>query len=60
MNELKERIKYELKELNELYDYYLRKTEEEPFNKFNEKRLGEIRIEIRTYEKVLEMVGEWM
>ena len=58
MNELKERIKYELKELNELYDYYLRKTEEEPFNKFNEKRLGEIRIEIRTYEKVLEMVGE--
>ena len=60
MNELKERIKYELKELNELYDYYLRKTEEEPFNKFNEKRLGEIRIEIRTYEKVLEMVGEWI
>ena len=58
MIELKERIKYELKELNELYDYYLRKTEEEPFNKFNEKRLSEIRIEIRTYEKVLEMVGE--
>ena len=60
MKELKERIKYELKELNELYDFYLRKTEEEPFNRFNEKRLGELRIEIRTYEKVLEMVGEWM
>ena len=54
--ELKIKIECELRTLNELYDFYLEKLEEEPYNSYYESRLNEMRIQIRTYEKVLEMV----
>ena len=57
MKELRAKIEYELRTLNELYDFYLEKLEEEPYNSYYESRLNEMRIQIRTYEKVLEMVN---
>lgn len=56
MRELKIKIEYELRTLNELYDFYLEKLEEEPYNSYYESRLNEMRVQIRTYEKVLEMM----
>lgn len=46
----------EINELNELYDFYLDKMDSERL-KYYEDRLKELRIEIRTYEKVLDKVG---
>ena len=56
MKELKIKIECELRTLNELYDFYLEKLEEEPYNSYYESRLNEMRVQIRTYEKVLEMM----
>lgn len=56
---MKEQILKEIKELEELYDYYLEKTEDPDFNyqlKYFEDRLHDLRIEINTYKKVLEML----
>ena len=56
MKELIIKINCELNTLNELYDFYLEKLEEEPYNSYYESRLNEIRVQINTYKKVLEMV----
>lgn len=56
MKELIIKINCELRTLNELYDFYLEKLEEEPYNSYYESRLNEMRIQINTYKKVLEMV----
>ena len=58
MKELKIKIKCELRTLNELYDFYLEKLEEEPYNSYYESRLNEMRVQIRTYEKVLDKLQE--
>lgn len=57
MKELKIKIECELRTLNELYDFYLEKLEEEPYNSYYESRLNEMRVQIRTYEKVLDMIN---
>lgn len=57
MKELKIKIECELRTLNELYDFYLEKLEEEPYNSYYESRLNEMRVQIRTYEKVLDMMN---
>lgn len=57
MKELKEKIEKELKELNEMYDFYLRKSESE-YSEITNNRIHDLWIEITTYEKVLEMIGE--
>lgn len=56
MKELIMKINCEIRTLNELYDFYLEKLEEEPYNSYYESRINEIRVQLRTYEKVLEMV----
>lgn len=56
MEELIMKINCELNTLNELYDFYLEKLEEEPYNSYYESRLNEMRIQINTYKKVLEMM----
>ena len=60
MKELKIKIEYELRTLNELYDYYLQKSEDIDYIDnwgIIEKRLHDLKIEINTYKKVLEMVN---
>ena len=54
---MKEKIEKELKELNEMYDFYLRKSESE-YSEITNNRIHDLWIEITTYEKVLEMIGE--
>lgn len=54
---LKNEISEEIKGLNIMYDFYLDKLDEEPYNSYYESRLNEIRVQIRTYEKVLEMMN---
>lgn len=57
MNELKENIMDEIKELNESYDYYLEKYDDDGIlSVYDKERMIEIRSEIRTYEKVLKMI----
>lgn len=55
---MKEKIDRELIVLYEEYDYYLMKQEEDPYNMFYEDRIKEIRIMIRVYKKVLDMLDE--
>ena len=57
MKELIIKINCELNTLNELYDFYLEKLDEEPYNSYYESRLNEMRVQINTYKKVLEMVN---
>ena len=57
MKELIIKINCELNTLNELYDFYLEKLEEEPYNSYYESRLNEMRVQINTFKKVLEMVN---
>ena len=56
---MKEKIKQEINKLEDLYDDYLNKMES-PFYSNNysifEQRIHDIRIEINTYKKVLEMI----
>ena len=54
---LKNEINEEIKGLNIMYDFYLDKLDEEPYNSYYESRLNEIRVQIRTFEKVLEMMN---
>lgn len=56
---MKERIEKKIKELEELYDWNLQKSED--MNYINtwsilEQRLHDLKIEINTYKKVLEML----
>lgn len=57
MIELRKEIKDKINELNEMYDFYLKKLDESPYNTSYFTRLNEIRIEMRTYENVIEMMG---
>lgn len=56
MKELIIKINCEINTLNELYDFYLEKLDEEPYNSYYESRLNEMRVQINTYKKVLEMM----
>ena len=58
---MKEKIEQEIRDLEEIYDYYLKKREEY-YNKSNtlkyyEERIHDLYIEINTYKKVLEMIN---
>ena len=59
---MKEKIEQEIRDLEEKYDYYLKKTEEY-YNKSNtlkyyKERIHELYIEINIYKKVLEMINK--
>lgn len=57
MQELKKKIEKKLDELNDLYDYYLNMTEDYHYNNVNvNQRINDLRIEIRTYKHVLELI----
>lgn len=56
---MKEKIDNKIKELEELYEWYLQKSED--MNYINtwsiiEQRIHDLKIEINTYKKVLEML----
>lgn len=56
---MKERIEKIIKELEELYDWNLQKSEDMNYIsnwKVIESRLHDLKIEINTYKKVLEML----
>lgn len=55
---MKEKIEKEIKDLEEQYDWYLEKTEDGNFGNqtYIYTRLHDIKIEINTYKKVLEML----
>ena len=56
---MKEKIENKIKELEELYDWNLKKSEDIMYiNNWDsiEKRLHDLKIEINTYKKVLEML----
>ena len=56
---MKEKIMNVINELEELYDWNLKKSEDINYiNQWNviEKRLHDLKIEINTYKKVLEML----
>ena len=56
---MKEKIENKIKELEELYDWNLKKSEDIMYiNNWDsiEKRLHDLKIEINSYKKVLEMV----
>lgn len=58
---MKEKIEKKIEELEELYDEYLRRTEDRWYQKsldILEKRLHDIRIQINTYIDVLEMIKD--
>lgn len=57
---MKEKIEQEIRDLEEIYDYYLEKIEY--YNKSNtlkhyKERIHDLYIEINTYKKVLEMIN---
>ena len=56
MKELKLKIEKEIKELEELTDFYLERHDEDPFNKRVEERLIQLRYQKQAYLKVLEMM----
>lgn len=61
MEDLEEYIKTRLDELNELYDFYLNKLDNTyNFNEKNslENRLHDLRIEMKTLEKIKEIIGD--
>lgn len=58
MKELILKIKCELNTLNELYNFYLEKLDEEPYNSIYTSRLNEMRVQMDVYKKVLEMVKD--
>lgn len=56
---MKEKIEAIVKDLEERYDYYLEKSEDIMYiNTWNviEQRIHDIKIEINTYKKILEML----
>ena len=55
MEKLIGKIRNELDELYEIYEFHLEQLNEN-YSKWVEERLKELRIEIKTYEKVLEMI----
>lgn len=58
MIELVYKIKGELTTLTELYDYYLEKLDKEPYNQIYTSRINELRVQIDTYQKVLDMIRD--
>lgn len=58
---MKEKIEKKIKELEELYDWNLQKSEDMNYiNNWSiiEQRLHDLKIEINTYKKVLEMLDK--
>ena len=56
MKELKLKIEREIKEIEELTDFYLKRHDEDPLNRRIEERLIELRYQRQAYLKVLEMM----
>lgn len=56
MEELKLKIEKEIREIDELTDYYLERLDENPLNKRLEERLIHLRYQRQAYLKVLEMI----
>jgi len=56
MKELKLKIEKEIREIEELTDFYLEKHDEDPLNKRLEERLIELRYQKQAYLKVLQMI----
>lgn len=57
MIKLREELENELKEIKELEEFYLEQLDKS-YEKWIDERLNELRIEIRTYEKVLDKIDE--
>ena len=53
---MKEKIEKEIKRLDEEYDYYLEKQDSDYNNSFYPEKIKELRIELRVYKNVLEML----
>lgn len=53
---MKEKIEKEIKRLDEEYDYYLDKQDTDYNNSFYPEKIKELRIELRVYKNVLEML----
>lgn len=58
MKELKDKIMYEIKERNEMYNYYLEKMDLGETNTYYKHRVLELKREIMTFEHVLTMIYE--
>ena len=58
MKELKDKIMYEIKERNEMYNYYLEKMDLGVTNTYYKHRVLELKREIMTFEHVLTMIYE--
>ena len=56
MKELKLKIEKEIREIEELTDFYLERHDEDPLNKRLEERLIELRYQRQAYLKVLKMI----
>lgn len=56
MNELKMKLEKQLKNVEQLYDYYLEKYDENQDGKYFERRINELRVEKRTIENVIDMI----
>ena len=56
MKELKLKIEKEIREIEELTDFYLARHDEDPLNRRLEERLIELRYQKQAYLKVLEMI----
>ena len=58
---MKDKIIKQIEYLEELYDEYLRRTEDVYYQgtyAILEQRLHDLRIEINTYKKVIDMIGD--
>lgn len=56
MKELRLKIEKEIKDIEELTEFYLLRHDEDPLNKRIEERLIELRYQRQAYLKVLEMI----
>ena len=58
MKELRNKIEMEIRERNEMYNYYLDKMDLGDTNKYYEHRVLELKREIMTFEHILTMIYE--
>lgn len=56
MQELKMKLEKRIIIVDELYNYYLEKYDENPNGKYFERKLNELRIEKRTLQMVIDMI----
>lgn len=56
IEELIREINENIKQLEELYNYYLEKIDKDPYDSVSIERINSIRTEKRTYERVLRLI----